>query len=208
MLSDTDSETSNDSRSSGFNDGADAILSMNTESAGKDDHHSASRISTPQSHKDSCPGPGQSHGQGGPVYSCGCYTVADLNHSYSGQVTHRLAKTEHLAPRGYDQKDVDRWKALFANLDSDSDSEDFEILLMSPSLKRKRSQDNLNDGRDVTNGQKETRKPISDELRKRFKKLAIEVAGVREAVSRLEAAIDRQSGVMAEVRNAVENNGM
>ncbi|KAG1868117.1 hypothetical protein C8R48DRAFT_771819 [Suillus tomentosus] len=188
MLSDTDSETSNDSRSSGFNDGADTILSMNTESAGKDDHHSASRISTPQSHKDSCPGPGQSHGQGGPVYSCGCYTY------------------EHLAPRGYDQKDVDRWKALFANLDSDSDSEDFEILLMSPSLKRKRSQDNLNDGRDVTNGQKETRIPILDELRKRFEKLAIEVAGVREAVSRLEAAIDRQSGVMAEVRNAVENN--
>lgn len=72
-------------------------------------------------------------------------SVADLNHSYSGRVTHRLAKTEHLAPRGYDQKDVDRWKALFANLDSDSDSEDFEILLMSPSLKRKRSQDNLND---------------------------------------------------------------
>jgi hypothetical protein len=77
MLSDADSETSIDSRSSGFNDGADAIILMNTESAGKDDHHSTSRRSTPQSHKDSCPGPGQSHGQGGPVYSCRCYTYGE-----------------------------------------------------------------------------------------------------------------------------------
>ncbi|KAG2752559.1 hypothetical protein P692DRAFT_20846675 [Suillus brevipes Sb2] len=160
MLSDTDSETSIDSRSSGFNDGADAIILMNTESAGKDGHHSTSRSSTPQSHKDSCPGPGQPHGQGGPVYSCGCYTYGLLY--LSKLCAYRYVDALH------------------------------------------------NLGRDVTNGQKgtQTRKPISDELRKRFENLAIEVAGVLEAVSRLEAAIDRQSGMMVEVCKAVENNGM
>jgi hypothetical protein len=77
MLSDIDSETSIDSRSSGFNDGADTTILMNAGSAGKDVHHSTPRSSTPQSHKDSCPGPGQSHGQGGPVYSCGCYMYSE-----------------------------------------------------------------------------------------------------------------------------------
>jgi hypothetical protein len=36
-----------------------------------------SRSPTPQSHKDMCPGPGQGHGQGGPVYSCGCYIYGE-----------------------------------------------------------------------------------------------------------------------------------
>jgi hypothetical protein len=52
-----------------------------------------------------------------------------------------------------------------------------------------------------------TQTPISDELRKIFKKLAIEVRGVLEAVSRLEAAINRQSGVMAKVEAKFENDG-
>lgn len=69
-------------------------------------------------------------------------SVAGFKSSYPGRVTHRLAKTEHLAPRGNDPKD--RWQAWFADFDSDSDS-DIEILLERPSLKRKRSQDNFSD---------------------------------------------------------------
>ncbi|KIK37847.1 hypothetical protein CY34DRAFT_108927 [Suillus luteus UH-Slu-Lm8-n1] len=80
MSSDADTDTSIDSRSSDFNDGAEAILkntTSETRTAGKGVH--CSRSATPQSHKDSCPGPGQSHGQGGPVYSCGCYAY-NLEH--------------------------------------------------------------------------------------------------------------------------------
>lgn len=78
MSSDADTDTSIDSRSSDFNDGAEAILkntTSETRTAGKGVH--CSRSATPQSHKDSCPGPGQSHGQGGPVYSCGCYAYSE-----------------------------------------------------------------------------------------------------------------------------------
>jgi hypothetical protein len=79
MSSDTDSNSSIDSRPSGFNDGAEAILkntTSKTQKAGKDDHRS--RSPTPQCHKDVCPGPGQAHGQQAPVYSCGCYRYSEL----------------------------------------------------------------------------------------------------------------------------------
>lgn len=77
-MSDTESSSA-DSRPSDFNDGAEVILINTTfgaHRAGKGVHRS--RSSTPQSHKDSCPGPGQSHGQGGPVYSCGCYAYGEI----------------------------------------------------------------------------------------------------------------------------------
>ncbi|KAG1787337.1 uncharacterized protein HD556DRAFT_1312799 [Suillus plorans] len=61
----SDYSSDNSSRPSDFNDGAEAIL-MNTD-FGFEDH---SGRSTPESHI-GCPGYG--HGQGGPVYSCGCY---------------------------------------------------------------------------------------------------------------------------------------
>ncbi|KAG1885131.1 hypothetical protein F4604DRAFT_1676530 [Suillus subluteus] len=57
MLPDTNSY-SVDSRPSDFNDGAEAILidaTLEAQRVGKSIHHS--RSSTPQSHKDSCPGP-------------------------------------------------------------------------------------------------------------------------------------------------------
>jgi hypothetical protein len=59
-------------------------------------------------------------------------SIAGFNGLYPGQVTHRLTKTEHLAPRGNDPKDC--WQAWFADFDSDSDL-DIEILLECPSLK-------------------------------------------------------------------------
>ncbi|KAG1848142.1 hypothetical protein C8R48DRAFT_677346 [Suillus tomentosus] len=65
MPSDYSSHSTNDSRPSDFNDGAEAIL-MNTDFGFED----CSRRSTPESHF-GCHGYG--HGQGGPVYSCGCY---------------------------------------------------------------------------------------------------------------------------------------
>lgn len=80
MSSDTDSDSSIDSRPSDFNDGAETILknaASETQKAGKGVH--CSRSATPQSHKDMCPGPGQSHGQGGPVYSCRCYAYSELS---------------------------------------------------------------------------------------------------------------------------------
>ncbi|KAG2159782.1 uncharacterized protein EDB93DRAFT_1099243 [Suillus bovinus] len=173
MLSDADSETSIDSRSSGFNDGADTIILMNTESAGKDDHHS----SVGELHSTKSQGLLPWSWSATWARWSGVFLWVLYIYSYPGQVTHRLAKTEHLAPQGNDPKD--RWQAWFANFDSDSDS-DIEILLEHPSLKRKRSQDNFSDGRDVTNGQKQTRKPILDELRKRFEKLAIKVVDYKK----------------------------
>ncbi|KAG1907713.1 uncharacterized protein F5891DRAFT_974374 [Suillus fuscotomentosus] len=63
MSSDCDTHT-NDSRPSDFNDGADAILAY------ANFKFEGSRRSTPESHF-GCPG--SAHGQGAPVYSCGCY---------------------------------------------------------------------------------------------------------------------------------------
>jgi hypothetical protein len=64
-----------DSRPSDFNDGAEDIL-MNAdfkiEAPRRGEEDNRSRCSTPESHRNSCLG-GQGHGQGAPVYSCGCY---------------------------------------------------------------------------------------------------------------------------------------
>lgn len=64
--------------------------------------------------------------------------------------------------------------------------------------------DNFNQG--STNGKKVSWK--HDRLRKRFGYLIDEILGVLEAVSRIEAAIGRQSKILTEVCNAVENHGM
>ncbi|KAG1759762.1 hypothetical protein EDD22DRAFT_955598 [Suillus occidentalis] len=172
MSSDTDSNSSIDSRPSGFNDGAEAILkntTSKTRKAGKDDHRS--RSPTPQCHKDVCPGPGQAHGQQAPVYSCGCYRYKHFTDRY------------RMEP-----------------------GEDGELC-----LKRKRSQydwynamDSFN--QDIANGEKALQKHAK--LTKRFKYLANKVVDMQEATIRLEAAIGRQSTILKEVCNALENNGM
>ncbi|KAG2749136.1 hypothetical protein P692DRAFT_20874197 [Suillus brevipes Sb2] len=74
MASDSDSDSrSVDSRPSIFNDGAEAILAdtiFKVEAPSGREGDNQSRSSTPESHKD-CKG--NAHGQGAPVYSCGCY---------------------------------------------------------------------------------------------------------------------------------------
>jgi len=116
-----------DSRHSDLDDGTEATLidaTSEADQASKGVHHS--RSSTPQSHKDSCPGPGQSHGQGCPVYSCGCYNygkIFNLNHSSPDleRLTDLLPnRRENLLPLRNDYpEDVDE---------------------LQPCLKRKRSQ--------------------------------------------------------------------
>jgi hypothetical protein len=59
---------------------------------------------------------------------------------------------------------------------------------------------------DIANGEKALRKHT--QLTRRFKYLANKVADMQEATIRLEAAIGRQSMILKEVCNALENNGM
>jgi hypothetical protein len=59
---------------------------------------------------------------------------------------------------------------------------------------------------DIANGEKALQKHAK--LTKRFKYLANKVVDMQEATIRLEAAIGRQSTILKEVCNALENNGM
>jgi hypothetical protein len=63
-------------------------------------------------------------------------------------------------------------------------------------------------GQDSTNGKKVSWKLDPNELKSKFGYLIDEIVGVLEAVSRIEAAIGRQSEILTEVCNAVENHGM
>ncbi|KAG2136910.1 hypothetical protein BD769DRAFT_1385259 [Suillus cothurnatus] len=79
-----------------------------------------------------------------------------------------------------------------------------------PYLKRKRSQYDWNDAlhdlnQDIINGEKSSRKHAKLKMRV---DLANKVADMQEAVSRLEKAIGRQSEILMEVCNAIENHGI
>ncbi|KAG2124745.1 hypothetical protein BD769DRAFT_1388686 [Suillus cothurnatus] len=150
-----------DSRHSDLDDGTEATLidaTSEANQASKGIHHS--RSSTPQSHKDSCPGP-------------------DLE-----RLTDLLPnRRENLLPLRNDYpEDIDE---------------------LQPCLKRKRSQYESDDapqnlGQDSTNGKKVSWKLDPNELKSKFGYLINEIVGVLEAVSRVEAAIGRQSKILSE----------
>jgi hypothetical protein len=81
MSLDSDSDSrSMDSRPSDFNDGAEVILTnadFKIEAPRTGEEANQSRSSTPESHKNFCDNY-QGHGQGAPVYSCGCYRYKDM----------------------------------------------------------------------------------------------------------------------------------
>ncbi|KAG2154067.1 hypothetical protein DEU56DRAFT_751714 [Suillus clintonianus] len=182
----------------------------NVSTSQKDDD---SRSATPESHKDECVGY-QSHGQGAPSYSCGHYKYGrseGLKHSQPSQsdleTSDKLPEQESEASRGQDKG-----------------SENADKLLSHPKRKRSDSNDTLrNFGKDLTNV-RAVSMPAMEVLWKRRKlgreskvdrqeslalaKVAGDVAVMLEAVNVIREAVDRQSRILLEVCNAVENHGM
>ncbi|KAG2357793.1 hypothetical protein BDR07DRAFT_1482638 [Suillus spraguei] len=201
---------SNDSCPSDFNSDLDAIL------ANIDfEFENRSRRSTPESHW-GCPGSG--HRQGAPVFSCGCY-----KHNVVGRFepepelpdneqAFQLADELQLGAEQYEQPETLKASSRERDLE-DADE-------CHPNLKRKRSEDDntpCNFGHDnmraasvpITNSElspKQCRKILlKGEL---LAKVMKEVVGVHHAMSKMIEAIVRQSMVLHEVCNAIEDHGM
>ncbi|KAG1884689.1 hypothetical protein F4604DRAFT_1919159 [Suillus subluteus] len=197
MLSDSDtlSTSSNDSRSSDFNDGSEVILAY------AESFENRSNRSTPESHQGCTRYHG--HGQGAPVHSCGCY-----KHNVTGWVEPKPSP-------------ADNEQAFQLADEFGFGAEQHEQL--EPKVKR--SEDDSapsNFGHDVTNI-RATSVPVielwPEECRKigrNFKlfeggllaKVMQEVVGVHEAMGRIETIINRQNTVLHEICNAIENHGM
>ncbi|KAG1733223.1 uncharacterized protein EDB91DRAFT_1084500 [Suillus paluster] len=145
--------------------------------------------STPESHE-ACTGY-HSHGQGAPVYSYGCYNFGKVRRlACTKPSTQDPEQTCQLAHN----LDTEQYKPL--ELESkvrNGDEKGVDKLLSNPNLKRKASDS-------------------SDEARERefqsVAKVELEVAAILEAVHRMEAAVERQSRILVEVCNTIENNGM
>ncbi|KAG1904884.1 uncharacterized protein F5891DRAFT_1184306 [Suillus fuscotomentosus] len=206
MSSDCDTHT-NDSHPSDFNDGADAILAY------ANFKFEGSRRSTPESHF-GCPG--SAHGQGAPVYSCGCYKYNILERFKPSPSPPDNEQAFQLA----DEFGAEQPKPQLEVQDGDHYNGD------ARHSKRKRSDDHddvipRNFGQDV----RATSVPVVElqppvkhrKIERKFElfegesalaKVMQEVVEVREVVSRIEAVIDRQNTVLLEICNAIENHGM
>ncbi|KAG1898640.1 uncharacterized protein F5891DRAFT_981787 [Suillus fuscotomentosus] len=209
MSSDCDT-LSNDSRPSDFNDGLEAIL------ANADLFENHSNRSTPESHQGCTRHPG--HGQGAPVYSCGCYKHDTLSGGFepddwppNNEQAFQLVDEFQLGAEQHEQPEPQLEAPSQDGLEDADESH----------RKRKRSEDNgtpCNLGRDVTNA-RATSVPIIKLPPEKRRKIGIfegglvakvmqEVVGVREAMSRIETIINRQNEVLHEICNAIENHGM
>ncbi|KIK35592.1 hypothetical protein CY34DRAFT_16925 [Suillus luteus UH-Slu-Lm8-n1] len=210
MSSDGDT-TSDDSRSSSYNDGNEAILAN-----AKLPENNSSR-STPESHWGCTMYHG--HGQGAPVYSCGCYkhNVVRRFKSEASPPDNELADEFHLGAERHKQPEPVKLEAR----SEDGGLEDTD----GSHRKRKWSEDDStlrNFGHDITNIRATSVPVIGLPPEKRRKvggnlvlcegellaKVMQEVEGVREAMSRIEVIFDRQRTVLLEICNAIENHGM
>ncbi|KAG2092247.1 hypothetical protein BD769DRAFT_1679153 [Suillus cothurnatus] len=156
--------------------------------------------STPESHI-GCPGYG--HGQGAPVYSCGCYKHGLIGWFKPPPSPPEREQAFQLA----DEFKMEQPEPQLSTQDGDHNNAG----VPHSNLKRKKFED---DG-DVIN-LRETSVPgvelLPDERRKigedSLTKVLQEFVAVREAMSRIEAIVGRQYGVLHEICNAIENHRM
>ncbi|KAG2035447.1 hypothetical protein BDR03DRAFT_1012621 [Suillus americanus] len=194
MTSDSDWDSrSMDSRPSNFNDGAEAIL-MNTDfnieapRGGKGDDQS--RCSTPESHKDCQEHNG--HGQGGPVYSCGCYNYGALERNkYLKLLLPELEQALESSnsdpgnnsvssPKRKIHDENDTLRNFFQDI-TDVRAASVPVIELPPSKRTKL-------------GRKS--KLFKGELTQSIAKVAQEIVVVREALGRIKENIDQQSIIL------------
>ncbi|KAG1748423.1 uncharacterized protein EDB91DRAFT_1079384 [Suillus paluster] len=181
-----------------------ALSSVSTSQDLEDD---GSRSATPESHKAECIGY-QSHGQGAPSYSCGHY---------------KYSRSEGFKCSQPSQPDLETSDKLLEQ-GQRKGSENADKLPSHPKRKRSDSNDTLsNFSKDLTNVQAASM-PAMEVLWKRRKlgqeskfdcreslalaKVAGDIAVMIEAVNVIREAVDKQSRILLEVCNAIENHGM